>query len=320
MRLRISVCIPTVRPATVAAAIRSVLAQDEPAHQVLVVGQGDRGLLEPAALDAAAGDGRMRYLHLARCGLSRARNAAVLEARGDVVAFLDDDCEAASDWLRELAAGFARRGDVGVVGGAVVAPPPLRRPSSCPRISPAEALYDPAAMPGKPPPGWDWMGANVALRVDVLRRIGRWDECLGAGAAFPAGEDTDYKLRLEAAGVVMVSTPAAVVRHTAGTRYGRDVLRSQRAYALGNGALAGKLTLLGDARGPLWRSETRRGSLGGWLRTRRPLVLPKDLRRLWYFERGYRRCLHDYAVGSEGLLCDRGSAVRGTAAVPSAEG
>jgi len=94
---------------------------------------------------------------------------------------------------------------------------------------------------------------------------------------FPAAEDTDYKLRLEAAGIRMLTTPRAAVVHTYGVRKGWALLRSQQNYATGNGGMAGKLTLLGDSRGAEWLEETRNGSRREWRAA--PQRLPRSLRR-----------------------------------------
>jgi len=303
--VRVSVCIPATRAGSLGAAIRSVQRQTWSDWEVVVLGQGDDGVeeaLRSATARASGGDPRIRYLHLPRRGLSRARNAALIEARGEVIAYLDDDCEADAHWLETAVTAFEADTALGLVGGSVAPSGPLGLLSSCPTLTPREALYDPAASPQRPPPGWDWMGANFAIRTAVARTVGRWDVHLGAGAEFPAGEDTDYKLRLEASGVRMLSTPRSLVLHAAGTRSGRAALRSQRSYALGNGALAAKQTLAGDPRGGLWLRQTRHGCLSGWLTSRRPHRLPVDLRRGFWFEVGYRRCLHGYQVDADGLL------------------
>lgn len=234
--MRISVCVAATRPATLRAAVHSVCAQSWQDWELLVLGQGDEARLAGTVQEAAGDDVRVRYTHLLGRGLSRARNRAMSLITGDVVAFTDDDCQAAPDWLKAIAGGFRDHPEVGLVAGPVTAPPLPARwpPATCPVIDPTEALYDPFTCDRTPPPGWDWMGANFAIRADVAAGIGRWDECLGAGSAFPAGEDTDYKLRLEAAGVPMLTLPAARVLHAGGMRVGiMSVLRSQYAYATG---------------------------------------------------------------------------------------
>ena len=39
------------------------------------------------------------------------------------MAFTDDDCEADPDWLEVIAGYFEREPDLGLLGGAVIAPP-----------------------------------------------------------------------------------------------------------------------------------------------------------------------------------------------------
>lgn len=314
--MKVSVCIPTTRAYSLGAAVRSVLAQSWVEWEAVILGQGDaaaEAAMRAATIAAAGGDSRVRYVQLRRRGLSRARNAAIQEARGEVLAFLDDDCEADPAWLETIVSALAADPDLGVVGGAVAPNGPVGPLSSCPTLTPAEAVYDPAAAPQQPPEGWDWIGANFAIRADLVRRAGPWDEHLGAGAEFPAGEDTDYKLRLEALGVRMLTTPRSRVLHSSGTRSGRAALRSQRGYALGNGAVAAKQTLAGDPRGRIWLSRTRRGCLTDWLARRRPYRMPIDLRRGLWFELGYRRCLRHFEVDEGGLLRRRGEVADATA-------
>ena len=292
--LQISVCVPATRPETVGATVRAIRRQTWRDWELIVLGQGAQTPMHDAVEEAAAGDARVRHLHLAGRGLSLARNAALQHASGAIVAFTDDDCEPSDQWLASIATAFQDDPELGLVGGAVVPPTALGWLTTCPTVSPAEAVYDPGRGPRRPPDGWDWIGANFAIRCDVAERLGRFDECLGAGSDFPAAEDTDYKLRLEAAGVRMLTTPRAAVVHTNGVRHGwKAMLSSQRNYATGNGAMAGKLTLLGDARGKEWLEDTRRECRAALGRPDRAL---RSLRRLHYFTVAYERCVERYVV------------------------
>jgi len=300
--LPISVCVPAMRADTIPATIQAIRAQTWTDWELIVLGQGARSGLEAAVARGAGGDRRVRYLHLDRAGLSHARNAALSAASGSVIAFTDDDCEPRQDWLATIARGFLTDPRLGLLGGAVLSPMARGRLTTCPTVSPSETLYDPMTDVERPP-RWDWMGANFAVRREVASSLGMFDECLGAGADFPAAEDTDYKFRLEAAGVRMLATPRSAVVHTYGVRRGWAMFRSQRNYATGNGGMAGKLTLLGDRRGAQWLEDTRAACFdGGRLAPHR---LARGVRRLHYFSSAYRHCLRDYTVDADGMLLRR---------------
>ncbi|MBM4362337.1 MAG: glycosyltransferase family 2 protein [Deltaproteobacteria bacterium] len=299
--MKLTVVIAAFRPDTTGAAIDSILRQSHAAFELFVVTQGESHETRRLAEARAAADPRVRSLHLSQPGASRARNAGALAGDGDAVAILDDDCEARADWLAAIDRYLSDHPEVGVVGGSVIAPPPDRPGFSlCPDVAPTESIYDPGATPGAPPAGWDFIGCNLAIRRATIERAGLFDPCLGPGTEFPAGEDVDYKLRLEALAIPMGASPGLVVHHSGGRRYGlRAGLRTSTNYAWGNGGLAGKLTLAGDPRGAEWLRSTARDCLRGPLS--RPWALPKDLNRLRNYAAAYRRCLAGYRIEGAGL-------------------
>lgn len=301
--MKFSVCVPASRPDTLAATIRSIQRQTYGDWELTVVGQGDDAAVRTVTEAFASEDGRIRFLHTERRGASAARNAGMAVSEGSVFAFTDDDCEAREDWLERLAEKFAAYPGVGLVGGAVVAPPKQRRgPAICPAVYPVEALYDPRPMGFQPPAGWDWIGANHAIRREVVERVGGYDEHLGPGATFAVAEDTDLKLRLERLGIKMLSSPDVVIRHTYGYRYGVGPrLRFSRNYSRGNGGLAGKLTLQGDPRGEQWVRLHRREIHEV---ATRPHLLTSKIIRIRNFMAAYRQCVREFRVAG-GLLVRR---------------
>lgn len=301
--MRFSICLPATR-AIVTATIASIEAQTAGDWELLVVGQGDDTEVRGAVSARADAAGRIRYIHIAQRTSSAARNAALRAASGEVIAMLDDDCEAAPDWLQVIDECLAEDESVGLVGGSLVAPPRARRgPGSCPEVLPSDSLYDPVRDGRRAPDGWVWVTANAAFRRDALETVGLFDELLGPGTPFPGCEDTDFRLRFERAGVRMRTTPRSVVRHTHGWRYGiRAVLRHQRNYARGNGAMAAKLTLMDDGRGREWVDDMRADCLGRWHRTRDVVQLPSGLRRWRHFSGAYRECVRGYRVDARGFL------------------
>ena len=307
---RISVCIPSVRPTTLRAAIASIRRQTWTDWELFVVGQGEDESVREAAAAVADDDRRVRYLHSARQGVSAARNAGFAAASGDIVALMDDDCEARPDWLAVVAECFAAMPDIALVGGALLIGPPRswRDLSVAAGGVPAEVVYDPSSAPPPAPAGFDFCSANLAVRRDVPDLVGPFDEFLGPGTTFPYAEDIDYKLRLEAAGVKMLSTPRSVVSHTYGRRYGlRNVVTYWHQNESGIGAVAAKLTLRGDPRGRDWVRDKIRTYTVDLLRRPTPQRALGSPVRLPAFLAAYRRCLRDFELDPRGLLTPRRS-------------
>ena len=89
---RVSVIVPTYnRAGLLARALQSVLAQSWTDFEVLVVDNGSTD--ETPSIASTFTDARIRWLRVETRGASAARNAAISEARGVWVAFLDDDDE-----------------------------------------------------------------------------------------------------------------------------------------------------------------------------------------------------------------------------------
>ena len=121
-------------------AVASVRAQTRPALETVVVVDHNPALLARVRSELA---GVRSVPNGGERGLSGARNSGIDAARGDVVAFLDDDAAAADEWLERLAACYADD-DVLGVGGAIEPQWPRRR-----------FVYEPRA--------------RVAHRVDATR-------------------------------------------------------------------------------------------------------------------------------------------------------
>ena len=304
--MQVSVVIPTVRPAHLGDTIASICKQTVSAWELIVVAQGSDPAMR-AFVDRGHPDPRVRFLHLPKSGLSLARNAGIEAASHPVILFTDDDCEAKEDWVEVMAGCFAANPGVGLVSGAVVAPPlPRLRIANCPFVHPGEVSYYPSRDNYAHPLEWGWIGANFGLRRDVYDRVGPFDTNLGPGARFPVADDVDFGMRLEGADVAMLATPRSVIYHTWGTRYGlRSTLRTSASYARGNGALAGKLTLAGDPRGAEWLQVTRRSLMVDTLRRFRLHRLPASLRRVRIYEQAYRECIREFCVDGVGLLQPR---------------
>jgi len=128
-------------------------------------------------------------------GLSGARNTAVAAARGTLVAFLDDDAEAASDWLELLVATCSREGVLGA-GGRVLP----RWLGERPAWFPAEFLWVVGCtyegVPTVSSPVRNLYGGCFCIRRSVFERIGGFRSELGRVGANRMGcEETELCIR-----------------------------------------------------------------------------------------------------------------------------
>lgn len=314
----LSICIPTVRPGTLLATVNAIRNQTWQDWELIVVGQGSDPDLPGVAEQIERLDSRIRYIHLDQKGVSLARNAGIRASSGEWIAMTDDDCEPDPDWLATIVEYAQSSQQIHLVGGSLLPPPrPRGKIGVCPGNTPSESIYDPVATPGRAPKGWDWVGGNFAISRELVQRVGLFDECIGAGTAFPAAEDTDFKLRIEAKGMRMATTPRSVVWHTYGYRYGLQAIRRHsRNYARGNGALSAKLTLLGDARGGEWFQQTKHEVFALLRQPTRMYKFPWAVNRLRHFVSAYNACLRDFQIDPEtGLLQPKAAAVSPTSSL-----
>ncbi len=148
-------------------------------------------------------------------GLSSARNRGIAEARGEIVAFVDDDAYPADQWLNALAEALSVP-DVLCAGGPVE---PIFE-GNLPdwflgRYLPYLTVWDPGPEPLVLRYNEYPRGANMAFRRDAFTAFGDFSTQLGRTAeSLLSCEETELCLRFERGGYRIVYVPAARVRHT----------------------------------------------------------------------------------------------------------
>lgn len=148
-------------------------------------------------------------------GLAGARNTGVACADTDVIAFLDDDAQAAPDWLARLMPHFADP-DVLGVGGRVDPAWSGPRPRSMPPEFDWVVGCSYVGLPSATAPVRNLIGANMSMRRSVFAEVGGFAAGLGRVRSRPAGcEETEFCIRARARyeNGCFVYEPSAVVRH-----------------------------------------------------------------------------------------------------------
>jgi GT2 family glycosyltransferase len=227
----ISVVITTYqRPRQLAGVLRALARQSYPidAFEVIVVNDGGTDSLE-SVLQPFGRDLQLRLLRQPNAGPGPGRNAGVAEARGALIAFTDDDCEPAADWLRTLKSA-AEAAPGCLLGGRTIAGFPQVICLVASQMI-QDVVYD--FYNGQPASAKFFASNNMAGPADLFRSLGGFD-----GGFRIAAEDRDFCERWRLAGRRMVYIPDAVVSHChrltlAGFlrqhfRYGRGAARFHR--------------------------------------------------------------------------------------------
>lgn len=166
---------------------------------------------------------QVRYVREPRPGLDWARNRAILEAQGEIIAYTDDDVVVDEGWVKAIAQTFIGNPEVMALTGLVV---PYELETN------AQVLFEEYGGFGKGfnrkeyylPEGeampW-WMsgagqygtGANMAYRRSLFQEIGRFDPALDVGTVTNGGGDLEMFFRVIKRHHLLVYNPAAVVKH-----------------------------------------------------------------------------------------------------------
>jgi len=144
-------------------------------------------------------------------GKCRAQNRAILEARGEVLAFFDDDVTVTPNWLEVTARHFRESND-DAMQGPILFPPELKQEEAFLRAHHKFRTINFVRYSPKLKHIKTLTGANMAIRKDVFSRIGYFNEELGPGRS-GISEDVEFAGRLLRSGGTIGYEPQAVVYH-----------------------------------------------------------------------------------------------------------
>ena len=257
----VTVLVPTCgNPHALERCVRSIFSCEYEDFEVIVVenrpGSSDTARMLATRFPAQP---RLRYLEEPRQGASRARNAGLAYAEGEIVAFTHDDVVVDPGWIRASVDALMRTEDIACVTGLIL---PLELDTESQLLLGQFASLDngfrrcvyrlPEARDQDSPfppysAGAIGSGASIVMRADVLRELGGFDPVLGPATLACGGEDLDLYIRILRAGRALAYEPSAIVWH----QDPRDMPRLRRhvyRYGVGLGAMLAKQLIAGPER------------------------------------------------------------------------
>lgn len=236
------ICVYTEeRREDIRAAVDSVRRQSLPALETLLVVDHNPALLERLVQeyegDAARGEVRV-LANAGPRGLSAGRNTGIAVARGEFVAFLDDDAVAEPDWLRRFDEAYADDPRVLAVGGRTL---PAWASGGRPAWFPEEFDWVVGCTYRGLPEGLvrvrNVLGGNASFRRTAFDTAGGFATGIGRdGDRRPLGcEETELCIRLTDAvpDAVLLIDDRAVIHHRVPASRERFGYFRTRAYAEG---------------------------------------------------------------------------------------
>jgi glycosyltransferase involved in cell wall biosynthesis len=218
--MNLSVCICTYDRSALLRQMLASLAQvnyDFSSAEVLLVDNNSTDDTRSVAEAASHSFPQFRYIFEPKQGLSHARNAAIRNARGEIICFVDDDTLLDPGYLRAVQQTFERHNCAGVAGRVE---PMWNGPK--PAWLALEGKY---RVPGplvycnmgeeEIPATVSWTGAAMSVIASVFRKHGEFRTELGPAdcQVGGGGDDTEMYERLVKAGESIMYSPQALVFH-----------------------------------------------------------------------------------------------------------
>jgi GT2 family glycosyltransferase len=202
-----SIIVPTYnRPAQLGLCLTSLsrLEYERDRFEVIVVDDGSKMPLDPVI---APFNGMLDVTLVSQHnrGPATARNNGAAMAKGQFLAFTDDDCAPASSWLRRLATRFEKSPDH-VIGGKTVNGLPGNMYSTVTQMI-VDYLIDHSGATRNQRRFFP--SNNFAVPADAFNAVGGFDTDFPLGA----GEDRELSQRLVDHDYLLVYAPEAIVYH-----------------------------------------------------------------------------------------------------------
>lgn len=197
--------------------VASLLNQTYPEIEIIIVVDGNERLRKKIAAVYNTQNKIQVIASKENIGVSGARNLGIRRARGDIIAFLDDDAVAGKRWIEDLVDTYQRK-DAIAVGGKILPIWLTKKPDYLP-----EELYWLVGLTFK---GFaqegvtevrNALGGNMSFKKEVFEKVALFNENFGLakeGNSYGQAEEPDFALRIKKKlGQRVIYNPELIVYH-----------------------------------------------------------------------------------------------------------
>ncbi len=226
------ICATLGRRAELTCFLRSISKINRNDFEVLVIDQNADGFLD-ATLNPFKSQFNLQHLK-SKKGLSCARNIGLKKAKGQIVAFPDDDCWYPKSLLNEVESRLNQDPSFAGITGSCIDEnhaPSVNRWSETPGLLTQRNLWNKA------------VSISIFLKKEWIEQTQGFDENLGAGADSPyqSGEETDLLLRLLKKDAKIYYDPEIKVGHpNVQMKWNKKTIQRGKTYGRGLGYLLKK--------------------------------------------------------------------------------
>jgi glucosyl-dolichyl phosphate glucuronosyltransferase len=234
----ISVVIPTIRGEIIQNTIKGLLNNTLLPIEIIIIDQG--GFINKDFLLQFVSSVNFHLINdAASKGAARARNIGWKAAKGDIIAFIDDDAIPSESWIQSISDSFSDiKNNSGMVGGKIT---PLYKEKNPEWEIPKEfefvlPAYNQGLETGEYAKGAFPASVNMAVRKSLMKAIGGFNENLGTNKGNKVqvfGEDTELAIRIKQSGFLLTYNPQAEVFHPVPLERQSEVFFRKRVFTEG---------------------------------------------------------------------------------------
>jgi len=189
---------------------------------------------------ARASGATVQFLTQPLPGKARALNRALRAARGQLLAFIDDDCRLTPLYVTQLLAHAAADIEPVVRGGRVELGDPTDLPLTI-KTTPDRGQWHRRLNSARHHSIVGLIhGCNMTMPRTIAEKLGPFDERFGPGSIMKSGDDTDYLFRAYLANFMLEYVPDMAVTHFHGRKTPAEGRVLQQKYLISNGGLMAK--------------------------------------------------------------------------------